>query len=109
MQRPYKDAAARGSAAAPVDGGGSDIACSGVKEAPTPLVAHPHGTRQPRWGPRAPLAAVSPRRKAGQSPTGRRISQQANAGGRKAEGIHNLPDRGYPQPERALTWEGWFP
>ena len=31
---------------------------------------------------------------------------EANAGCRKARGIHNPPDRSYGQPERALTGSG---
>jgi len=36
------------------------------------------------------------------------MSEEANAGGRKAPGIHNWPDRSPAQPERVLTSDRWL-
>src|SRR5215210_442622 len=49
---------------------------------------------------------VRQRQRRPNSPAGAGPDQEANAGRRKATGIHNRPDRVATQPERALTWSG---
>ena len=57
---------------------------SGVEKAPNPIVSHECGTGIEVW----PLSQFSGNRRL------------ANAGSRKAKGIHDLPDRACAQPER---------
>ena len=52
---------------------------------------------------RSGLLASNPTVRKGQPLSGSGRLQEANAGSRKAKGIHNLPDRAYAQPERVLT------
>ena len=52
---------------------------------------------------RSDLRTSNPTARKGQFLSGNRKWQEANAGSRKAKGIHNLPDRAYAQPERVLT------
>jgi hypothetical protein len=62
----------------------------GVKEAPCLVASCSCATRQPRWGPVTwwpvgrPQGRLNP-------PSGRRMTQEANAGGRKAAGNRGLP------------------
>src|SRR5215210_6114271 len=53
----------------------------GVKGAPCPVQACSCATRQPRWGP-AVLIAGRPTVRKVQLPSGRRMTQEANADGR---------------------------
>lgn len=46
--------------------------------------------------------------RAAQLPSGNKTTREAKAGSRKAEGIHNLPDRAHTQPERVLTRVWWI-
>ena len=52
---------------------------------------------------RSDLRASNPTARKGQSLSGNRRLQEANASRRKARGTHNPLDRAYAQPERVLT------
>jgi hypothetical protein len=60
---------------------------SGVERAPNPVASCVCGTWQSRWGPTSPVAVVGGLTvREAEIPSGRRMTREANAGGRKATG-----------------------
>lgn len=66
--------------------GAGEHHCPGIKRASTPVVSHTRGTWQPRLGSRRFAASGKSTARKAQLPSGNKMVQEANAGGRKEAG-----------------------